>query len=195
MSKRRKIGDWVWVRPGAGFGASRGEWATIIDWESNREEELAPCVICFDDDCREFGDLETDDGHMLYHVSECEMFDEENTMGMTPREYQWLAARTLIDAPGFEIPDEQIMVLWNAIGLAGESGEVCEIVKKGIFHQHGLEREKLHKELGDVMWYVAALCTKLGFDLGDVMAANIEKLKQRYPNGYSSEDSKRRADV
>lgn len=114
---------------------------------------------------------------------------------MTGREYQWLAARTLIDAPDFEITDEQIMVVWNTIGLAGEAGEVCEMVKKGIFHQHGVDREKMHKELGDVLWYVAALCTNFDFDMGDVMAANIEKLKKRYPGGYNPSDSMARVDV
>ncbi len=79
MSERRKIGDRVWVRPGAGFGASKGEWATIIDWPSNQEGELAPCILnCGDDGCREFGDLETEGGRMFYHVSECEMFTEEH---------------------------------------------------------------------------------------------------------------------
>ena len=76
MSKRRKIGDRVWVVDGAAFGASRGQWATIIDWESNRDEDRFPCVFdCGDDDCMEWDDLVTDDGRSLYHVSECEMLD------------------------------------------------------------------------------------------------------------------------
>lgn len=45
------------------------------------------------------------------------------------------------------------------------------------------------------MWYAAALCTKLGFDMGDVMQGNIAKLMRRYPDGYSSTDSQRRVDV
>ena len=114
---------------------------------------------------------------------------------MTASEYQHLAARTLIDGPDFEIPDNEIMLVWNAIGLAGEAGEVAELVKKGVFHRHGVDREKLAKELGDVLWYVAALCTKASLDMGEVMQANIDKLRERYPNGYSSEDSKRRVDV
>ena len=87
------------------------------------------------------------------------------------------------------------MQVWNAIGLAGEAGEVAEHIKKGVFHQHGIDREKLAKELGDVLWYAAALCTKSGLDMGEVMQANVDKLRKRYPNGYSSEDSKRRVDV
>lgn len=103
--------------------------------------------------------------------------------------YQRLASRTLIDRPGFEIAGSDMMLIWNAIGLAGETGEVCDLIKKGIFHQHGLDKEKLFDELGDVMWYLAALCTKLGFDLSDVMQHNIDKLIERYPDGYSAEDS------
>lgn len=51
------------------------------------------------------------------------------------------------------------------------------------------------KELGDVLWYVAALCTKADLDMGEVMQGNIDKLRRRYPDGFSSEDSKRRVDV
>lgn len=114
---------------------------------------------------------------------------------MNASKYQQQAARTLIDAPDFEIPDNEIMLVWNAIGLAGEAGEVCELVKKGVFHQHGIDREKMVKELGDVLWYVSALCTKLDMDMGVIMEVNIRKLQERYPQGYSSQDSKRRVDV
>ena len=114
---------------------------------------------------------------------------------MKASDYQKKAARTLIDAPDFEIPDNEIMLVWNAIGLAGEAGEVAELVKKGVFHRHGIDREKMVKELGGVMWYVAALCTKLDMDLGVIMEVNIRKLEERYPSGFSSQDSKRRVDV
>ena len=111
---------------------------------------------------------------------------------MTPNEYQKLAARTLIDAPERPLTDGEIMIVWNAIGLAGETGEVVDNIKKAIFHRHGLNQTQLKKELGDVCWYLAGLCTKLGFSLEDVMQQNIDKLIERYPNGYSSEASKNR---
>jgi NTP pyrophosphatase (non-canonical NTP hydrolase) len=109
--------------------------------------------------------------------------------------YQDLAARTLIDRPGFELTDNEVMLIWNATGLAGEAGEVNDLIKKGIFHQHGLDRDKLIKELGDVLWYVAALATRLDASLGDIMQANVDKLKARYPAGYSSEASLARVDT
>ena len=114
---------------------------------------------------------------------------------MTPNDYQKLAARTLIAAPGFEIPGGDMMLVWCALGLTGEAGEVADSVKKGVLHRHGLNYAALEIELGDVLWYVAALCTLAGVDMGTVMALNIEKLKRRYPGGFSSEDSKRRVDV
>lgn len=114
---------------------------------------------------------------------------------MNASEYQQQAARTLIERPDFDIADRDIMLVWNAIGLAGEAGEVAEHIKKGVFHRHVVDRDKLAKELGDVLWYVAALCTKLGLDMGEVMEANIAKLWVRYPDGYSPADSKRRVDV
>jgi NTP pyrophosphatase (non-canonical NTP hydrolase) len=103
---------------------------------------------------------------------------------MTGHDYQQAAARTLIDGPDWQIPAPEIMLAWNAIGLAGEAGEVADLVKKAVFHRKGLDYEKLAKELGDVLWYVAALCSTAGLSLNDVMAANVEKLKARYPNGW-----------
>lgn len=103
--------------------------------------------------------------------------------------YQVLARRTLIDQPDAEYTGDEIMLVWNALGLAGEAGEVADTIKKAVFHRHPLNRDELVKELGDVLWYVAALCTKLDVNMADVMHANIEKLKARYPDGYSSERS------
>ena len=114
---------------------------------------------------------------------------------MIASDYQKMAARTLIPEPGFDIPGPDMMIVWNAIGLAGEAGEVAELVKKGIFHQHGLDLIKLEKELGDVLWYVAALCTTCGLDMGVVMEENIDKLLTRYPNGYNPSDSQLRLDI
>jgi NTP pyrophosphatase (non-canonical NTP hydrolase) len=114
---------------------------------------------------------------------------------MKASDYQKQAARTMIDQPGFEIPGSEIMVVWNALGLAGEAGEVAELVKKGVFHRHTIDRAKLEQEIGDVLWYASALCTALGLDLGEIMQTNIEKLKVRYPNGYSSLDSQQRVDA
>lgn len=108
---------------------------------------------------------------------------------MKGNEYQEQAARTLVDGQGRELSGQNYMIVWNAIGLSGEAGEVSELVKKGIFHEHGLDMEKLKKEIGDVLWYAAGLCTVCNINFEDVMNQNIEKLKARYPDGFSSERS------
>lgn len=113
---------------------------------------------------------------------------------MNADDYQRLAARTLIDGPDAAYSGADIMLVWNALGLAGEAGEVADTIKKAVFHQHGIDRDALIKELGDVLWYVAALCSKLDVSMSDVMERNIAKLKRRYPDGYSSDDSKARVD-
>lgn len=102
--------------------------------------------------------------------------------------YQKEAARTLIANPP-EFSDVELMLLWNAMGLAGESGEVVDLIKKQVCHKHGIDRDAIAKELGDVLWYVAAIATKLDLNLADVASININKLKARYPEGFSFDKS------
>lgn len=108
---------------------------------------------------------------------------------MNPNTYQQLASRTLTTKPEEPLDDLQSMLVWNALGLVGEAGEVAEHIKKAVFHRHAIDREKLKKELGDVLWYAAALCTNLDLTMEEVMTGNIEKLQQRYPEGFSSDAS------
>lgn len=109
-------------------------------------------------------------------------------------DYQRQAARTLIDRPGFHLTDEEMMILWNATGVAGEAGELSEAVKHGIFHRHGLNIPNMKEEIGDLLWYLAALCTKLNLNLSEIMESNIDKLQKRYPDGYNEQDSRKRMD-
>lgn len=113
---------------------------------------------------------------------------------MTPNEYQELAMRTY-DGRAMNRLSSNVMsatfyetaVLLNGVlGLTGEAGEVSDLVKKGIFHEKGIDREHLEKELGDVMWYIALICHTCGYNLGEVMEKNIEKLKARYPEDFDA---------
>jgi len=79
-----------------------------------------------------------------------------------------------------------------SMGLAGETGEVIDHIKKYLFHAHNLDQEKLVKELGDVAWYLTALCNVIGVPFKEVIEKNVEKLQKRYPDGFSSERSKNR---
>ena len=114
---------------------------------------------------------------------------------MNADDYQTEAARTLISEPDHPFTGTEQMLMWCALGLGGETGEVLDHLKKGICHQHGIDRNKLTEELGDLLWYVAAICELADIPLGLVMARNIAKLERRYPNGYNSADSKARVDT
>jgi NTP pyrophosphatase (non-canonical NTP hydrolase) len=76
-------------------------------------------------------------------------------------------------------------LLNGSLGLTGEAGEVADSIKKVIFHGHKMDRDGLVKELGDVCWYLALLCHAIDVPLEEVMSQNIEKLKKRYPDGFS----------
>lgn len=81
-----------------------------------------------------------------------------------------------------------------ALGLAGEAGEFCDLVKKHVAQGHPLDENKLREELGDVLWYVALASIVLMVPLSKVARENIEKLWKRYPHGFSAEASMRRED-
>lgn len=117
------------------------------------------------------------------------ILSESPSEPVTGNHYQAAAARTLVDSIDFHISDNDLSLAWNALGLAGEAGEVADLVKKSVFHQKGLKLEDLVKELGDVLWYIAAICSCTGLNIEDVMSANIAKLRERYPDGWSVERS------
>lgn len=105
-------------------------------------------------------------------------------------EYQELSTRTL------NTGINKILNASNlAMGLAGEAGETVDYLKKIYYHGHDLSKEKLRDELGDVLWYISSLAYIHDIDLIDVAECNVEKLKKRYPEGFSESDSIKRKDV
>jgi len=106
---------------------------------------------------------------------------------MTINEYQNLAMKTLNP----ELSQKDVLVN-GVMGLCGESGEAIDIVKKWLAQGHELDAEGLAKELGDIAWYLAETAWALGIPLEDILAANIEKLTKRYPEGFSRERSMNR---
>lgn len=78
-------------------------------------------------------------------------------------------------------------ILMNAVlGLAGEAGEVSDLVKKWLYHGHELDIEKLKLEIGDCQFYVALAATALDMTASQINQLNIEKLSRRYPTGLFS---------
>ncbi|MCU5407953.1 nucleoside triphosphate pyrophosphohydrolase family protein [Bacillus cereus] len=94
-----------------------------------------------------------------------------------------------------------------ALGLAGESGEVSDAIKKAIYHGHGfktpftrdkpkaVDKLELAKELGDIMYYISVGAHELGYTLQEIAEININKLAKRYPEGFSVEASINRVDT
>jgi NTP pyrophosphatase (non-canonical NTP hydrolase) len=75
------------------------------------------------------------------------------------------------------------------LGLAGETGECCDLVKKR-FYQDGRDiRDSLLDELGDVLWYVAEAASAMGWTLDEIAEHNVLKLMKRYPDGFAAERS------
>ena len=107
---------------------------------------------------------------------------------MTINEYQQLAMTTLNP----QLSKKDILIN-GVMGLCGESGEAIDLVKKWLAQGHELDQEKLAKELGDICWYLAETATALDLSLEDIMAANIEKLRRRYPEGFDANRSINRA--
>lgn len=103
---------------------------------------------------------------------------------MDANEYQKLAMTTLNPAL-----DQKDVLINSVMGLCGEAGEAIDIVKKWLAQGHELDKEALIKELGDVAWYLAEAATALDVPLNQVLEGNINKLKKRYPQGFSVEKS------
>ena len=98
---------------------------------------------------------------------------------MTLNEYQKEALSTAVYGSGSKI-------IYPTLGLAGEAGEVADKVKKVLRDNNGefddWRKIQIAAEIGDVLWYIAALSDDLGFTLEDIAKLNIGKLSQRRAN-------------
>lgn len=108
---------------------------------------------------------------------------------MTLNDYQCLALTTLNPA----LKQEDVL-LNGVMGLCGEAGEAIDLMKKHLAQGHPLDRDALIKELGDVAWYLAETAYALDVTLEEVCRRNIDKLRARYPEGFSTEASLKRTD-
>ena len=99
------------------------------------------------------------------------------------KDFVYLADR-LVELDGKGVNIERLTTA--GVGLATESGEFLEIVKKMVFQGkpwNDANREHLIVELGDVMWYVAQACMALDVSFDEVVERNVKKLESRYPGG------------
>ncbi len=118
-----------------------------------------------------------------YETMAASLNDQNEEPSCSEQQYLGEVLRTCA-AAGF---DERLLL--GGLGLAGESGEVVDLVKKARFQGHTIDVEKVKDELGDVMWYLALLCHTFGFSLEEIRQANVAKMHRRYPNGFEAERS------
>jgi NTP pyrophosphatase (non-canonical NTP hydrolase) len=114
---------------------------------------------------------------------------------MEIEKYQVTSSRTAIylDAINKEFPNLQgklkglLALSYLSLGLAGESGELSNKIKKLIRDSVGEIsdelRKDLSKEIGDCFWYIANICTELQLDLNEIAEENIKKLSSRKERG------------
>jgi NTP pyrophosphatase (non-canonical NTP hydrolase) len=101
--------------------------------------------------------------------------------------------------PGFEIvmrmTSKNAHNLHMAVGIAGESGELLDAIKKVVIYNKPLDRENVVEELGDLEFYMEGLRQGLGITREEVLERNIAKLQKRYGSGsYSDQQAQARAD-
>jgi NTP pyrophosphatase (non-canonical NTP hydrolase) len=104
-------------------------------------------------------------------------------------QYQQSARKTAIYPPEHGI-------IYTALGLNGETGEIAEKVKKVIRDRDGIfdkqAKTEMAKELGDVLWYVANMAHEIGYALDEVADINLQKLESRAERGKIKGDGDNR---
>ena len=102
---------------------------------------------------------------------------------MTLNDYQKAAERTSGNLTSYQ------KIQNGCYGMNGEAGECIDILKKHEFQGHALDPAKLVDELGDVLWYIAQTATGLSVTLEYVAQHNVDKLKERCPDGFDADKS------
>lgn len=102
---------------------------------------------------------------------------------MEMNEYQKFAARTINQ--DLKLREIELHALH---GLSAEVGEIHSIFQK-YYQGHEIDAGALRKEVGDLLWFIAELCTVEGWEMEVVGEENIEKLRRRYPAGFDAERS------
>lgn len=128
--------------------------------------------------------------HLNYYVKDGDKMDFHTFQGMSERTMP--NGGIMIDGKIFYSGHN---VANYSMGLAGEAGELVDYIKKVLFHGHEFDRDKFVKEGGDVLHYLAGLCTMYDVTLEELATENLVKLQKRYPNGFSHEASKARKDM
>ena len=110
---------------------------------------------------------------------------------MNPTEHIKAAQRTKTGLK-VDINDANEDLLHATMGISTEAGELLDVVKKHIFYGKPLDIHNIHEEIGDILWYVSILLEWSGATYEEVMETNIDKLRVRYPEKFSSDKALKR---
>jgi NTP pyrophosphatase (non-canonical NTP hydrolase) len=88
-----------------------------------------------------------------------------------------------------------IDLLHASLGMSTEANEVLDMVKKHLLYGKELDLKELSKEIGDTMWYMALALSSPDLNFSDIMEDNIQKLYDRYPNGFTEAAAIERVDI
>ena len=111
------------------------------------------------------------------------MFEQKENL--TLADYQLLCKAT---AKKFDNPEKEILT-WG-LGITGEAGDVASCIKKTFAHDND-QKAGIKENIGDTLWYAAMICNFFGWNMDEVLAENVEKLKKRFPDGFTIEDARR----
>jgi NTP pyrophosphatase (non-canonical NTP hydrolase) len=107
---------------------------------------------------------------------------------MNSDEYQHEAALT------FKTDDTKESLQHCILGILTEAGEIGDAIKKHIYYGQPLDVENVIEECGDILFYINNLATTIGVPVTTIQRLNIEKLRKRYPSGFSEEHATARLD-
>lgn len=109
---------------------------------------------------------------------------------MDLKEYQELVNRTA--KKDFATKEEEIMC-WG-LGVTGEAGDVASCIKKTFIHKND-KKDGIKENIGDMFWYAAMVCNFFDWNMQELLEANIKKLKERYPQGFTEKDAQRQGQM
>jgi len=114
----------------------------------------------------------------MINETDLEAWEYYSEPWISMNEYSQMASKTAIYK-------QEHAVIYPALGLAAEAGEVANKVKK-IMRDGTFNRETIADEVGDCLWYIAALCRDLNVDMTELAKNNLRKLHDRKARGVIS---------
>ena len=108
-----------------------------------------------------------------------------NKQNLDLKSYQLLCKAT---AKKFESAEKEILT-WG-LGIAWEAGDVASCIKKTFAHDND-QKSGIRENIGDALWYAAMICNFFNWNMQEILDENIEKLKKRFPNGFTTQNAKR----